>query len=118
MREVGKVVKPGIQEPVHPWKVHPKVPVDEHVAKTGDAPEPENELRGQDAELAEDVDGARVIRSIASRACRQVRGDVERIDPAPPSSARQGRPRAPRTDGRRDVADAGRLRPGRAGAAG
>ena len=78
-RKLGEVVKSRVQDYVHPWKVHAQVSVHEHVPKAGDAPKPEGELSGQDTQLAQNVDGARIVGSVTSPARRQMRRDVERI---------------------------------------
>jgi len=77
--KLGEVVESGAQELMHPRDVDAQIAVDQHVAKSGDAPKPARKFRRQHAELAERIHGARIVRGIAPRARRQMSRDVESV---------------------------------------
>jgi hypothetical protein len=70
-RELDEVVESRIEQLKNARDVDAEIPVDQDVAKAGDAPEAPRKRRGQDREVAQDVDGGGVIRGIAAGARRQ-----------------------------------------------
>ena len=61
--EVGET---GVEQVVHPLGIDARVAVDHHVAEAGDAAEPTDERVGEDAERAQPVNGAGIVRESAS----------------------------------------------------
>lgn len=77
--ELDKIVESGVQQFVDARDVDTEIAVDQNVTEAGDAAKPTRELRRQNFQLAEHIDGARVVGGITARAGRQMSCDVERV---------------------------------------
>ncbi len=79
LRELGEVVESGVQQLMNAREVDTEISMDKHVTESGHAAEPTRELCRQNAQLAEHVDGTRVVGGIAARAGGQMSRDVESV---------------------------------------
>jgi len=77
--ELGKIVESGVQQLMDARDVDTEITVDQNVTEASDAAKPTRELHRQNSELAENVDGARVVGGITARAGGQMSRDVERV---------------------------------------
>jgi hypothetical protein len=77
--ELHEVFESRVQQLVQSGDVHAEVSVHQHVAEAGDPAEASHEFGGKDAEVAEDVNGARVVGCIPPCARREMSRDVEGV---------------------------------------
>jgi len=74
-----EVVEALIQDLVQDRSVESQVAVHQGAAQAGDSAEGLRKISGEDAQLAENVDGPGVVGGVASGACGEVEYQVERV---------------------------------------